>query len=157
MSKLKELRLKNKVSQKFCAEILGVSLRSYKDYENDESKENSIKYNYLFETLSKYFELSENKGILTKENIINICQPIFEKFKVDYCYLFGSYSKGTANETSDVDLLISSSCGGLKFFELAEQLRENLNKKIDLLDVKQLNNNKELLDEILKSGVKIYG
>lgn len=38
-----------------------------------------------------------------------------------------------------------------------EELREELKKKVDLLDVLQLNNNQKLLQEILKDGIKIYG
>ena len=45
----------------------------------------------------------------------------------------------------------------MKFYELVETLRENLKKKVDLLDTKQLNNNPALLNEILKDGIKIYG
>ena len=61
-----------------------------------------------------------------------------------------------AKEASDIDLLISSNATGIKFFGLIEELRENLKKKVDLLDVNQLNNNLELLKEILKEGIKIY-
>ena len=45
----------------------------------------------------------------------------------------------------------------MKFFELAETLREKLKKKVDLLDIAQLNNNPTLVQEILKDGIKIYG
>ena len=43
------------------------------------------------------------------------------------------------------------------YFELIEDLREKLKKKIDLLDISQLNNNAILINEILKDGIKIYG
>lgn len=46
---------------------------------------------------------------------------------------------------------------GMKYFELIEILREQLKKKIDLLDVTQLDNNPTLVKEILKDGIKIYG
>ncbi|MBS6441740.1 MAG: nucleotidyltransferase domain-containing protein, partial [Coprobacillus sp.] len=72
------------------------------------------------------------------------------------CYLFGSYAKNKATEHSDVDLLISTSITGLKYFELVEILREQLKKKVDLLDSAQLNNNFDLVHEILKEGIKIY-
>jgi predicted nucleotidyltransferase len=75
---------------------------------------------------------------------------------VEYCYLFGSYSRGTATETSEVDLLISVPVDGLKFYELLELLRENLKKKVYLLDAGQLNNNPVLVQVILKDGVRIY-
>jgi hypothetical protein len=71
--------------------------------------------------------------------------------------LFGSYAKGKSTEKSDVDLLISGSIKGIKFFELIENLRENLKKKVDLLDAAQLNNNPPLVQEILRDGVRIYG
>jgi len=76
---------------------------------------------------------------------------------VEYCYLFGSYAKGKATEKSDVDLLVAMPVDGMKFFELIEMLREQLKKKIDLLDITQLDNNPTLVQEILKNGIKIYG
>ena len=71
--------------------------------------------------------------------------------------LFGSYAKGTAKETSDVDLIVSNELRGLKFFGMVEDLRENLHKKVDVLDVGQLENNLKLLNEVLMDGIKIYG
>ena len=76
---------------------------------------------------------------------------------VEYCYLFGSYAKGKATPLSDVDLLISSGITGLKFFGMVEELRERLGKKVDVIEKKQLENNFELAQEILKDGVRIYG
>jgi predicted nucleotidyltransferase len=78
-------------------------------------------------------------------------------YHVEFCYLFGSYAKGKATEKSDVDLLVSTETTGLTFFEMTERLRESLHKKVDLLDLKQLINNENLLREVLKEGIKIYG
>ena len=58
---------------------------------------------------------------------------------------------------SDIDLLIDSDITGLDFFGLVEELRQTLHKKIDLLRINQLENNQELLREIMKDGIKIYG
>ena len=41
MSELKELRVKKRLTQADASAILGVSLRSYKSYENDPSKTDS--------------------------------------------------------------------------------------------------------------------
>lgn len=98
----------------------------------------------------------EEHGVLTVEVIKEICTRIFSKYEVDFCYLFGSYAKNKATETSDVDLLISSNITGIHFFGLVEELRESL-KKVDFLDTLQLNNNQPLLHDILKDGIKIYG
>ena len=54
-------------------------------------------------------------------------------------------------------MLISSEITGLRFYEIVEKLREALHKKNDILDVKQLVGNVELLNEVLKDGMKIYG
>ena len=78
-------------------------------------------------------------------------------YDVEYCYLFGSYAKGKATEESDVDLLVSTSVTGMRFYEIVEALREGLKKKVDLLNVEQLKDNLELLNEILKDGIKVYG
>ncbi len=154
---IKQLRKDKGLSQVACAEYLGIPVRTYKRYEADESKVNRIKYEYIIDRLSEYGIVDEEHGKLTIEKIKDICGAVFQSYQVEYCYLFGSYSKGTAGETSDVDLLISMPVDGLKFYELLELLRENLKKKVDLLDVAQLNNNPALVQEILRDGIKIYG
>ena len=56
-----------------------------------------------------------------------------------------------------MDLLVSVNVKGLKFYGLVEELRTALHKKVDVLDINQLKNNMELIQEILKDGIKIYG
>ncbi len=157
MNELKEIRITKKITQKEAAEQLGVSLRSYVSYENDTSKNNSIKYRYLLQELEKINPIDEEHGILSQTDISTICRDILKEYNVDYCYLFGSYAKGNASGKSDVDLLISTRTTGLRYYELVERLREGLHKKVDVLDFKQLIKNEELLNEILKEGKKIYG
>ena len=96
-------------------------------------------------------------GVLERDELINICSEILSEYDVDYCYLFGSYAKGKAFGSSDVDLLISAKVTGLKYYELVERLREALHKKVDMLDTKQLLKNEALLNEVLKEGIRIYG
>ena len=83
--------------------------------------------------------------------------PIAKQYGLRRVFLFGSYAKGTANEESDVDLLIATDVSGIKFYDLVEAIRESLHKKVDVLDPKQLLDNPELVNEILKDGIKIYG
>lgn len=154
---LKELRLAYNISQKEAALAVGISLRSYIMYENDANKKNTLKYKFIYQELERIYKIDEEHGLLTLDNIQLTCDKIFSNYKINYCYLFGSYAKGNQKAESDVDLLISSDVKGLKFFGLAEKLREQLHKKVDLLDVSQLVKNPELLDEILKYGIKIYG
>lgn len=156
MSALKQLRISKKLTQQEASDILGVSLRSYKDYENNEAKVGTLKYRSMVNELEKYMPLDEEHGILTLGEIKEVCKSVLDEYPVKYCILFGSYAKGKATEKSDVDLLISTDISGLKFFGIAERLREALHKKVDLLDLRQLTDNQALIDEILKDGVRVY-
>jgi len=154
---LKELRKQKKLTQIECAKYLGIPVRTYQNYETDESKANSMKYLFMMQKLGEYGYVDETHGILNIEQIKEICTKVFIDFDIEYCYLFGSYAKGNANELSDVDLLISTPITGIRFYDLVEILREVLKKKVDVLNREQLNENPDLVNEILKDGVKIYG
>lgn len=156
MSTLKELRLSKKLTQQEAATFLGVSLRSYKEYENNEVKVGTLKYRSMVSELEKHVVLDEEHGILTMDEIKQGCKAVLDEYDVKYCILFGSYAKGKATEKSDVDLLVSTEIVGLKFFGIAERLRETLHKKVDLLDLRQLADNQALIDEILKDGIRVY-
>ena len=153
---LKELRIAKKITQLEASKYLSISLRSYKDYENNPDKEDTFKYKYMFEKLQQLNYIDEEHGILTLDEIKSIASNVFDKYEVSYCYLFGSYAKNEASETSDVDLLICTKVDGLRFFGLIEELRVSLCKKVDLLGLEQLKGNYELTTEILKDGIKIY-
>lgn len=157
MSELKALRNEKKMTQQQVADLAGISLRSYKSYENSPEKADTIKYKYIIDLLKKTNVIDEENGILETDDIIKKCRRIFESGDVNYCYLFGSYAKGKATPVSDVDLLISTSKKGLSFYGLVEEIRSTLHKKVDVLDVSQLKDNLSLVEEILKDGVKIYG
>ncbi len=154
---LRELRINKSLTQKQAADFVGVPLRTYSNYENDIKKQSTIKYEYIMEKLRTYGYIDEEHGILTLDQIKSACTDVFTENSVEFCYLFGSYAKGTATNTSDVDLLISTDLSGLNFYELVENLRQSLNKKVDVLDQHQIANNFELTNEILKDGIKIYG
>lgn len=154
---LRELRKNKGITQKEAANFVDIPLRTYVNYENDPSKQASIKYKYMMEKLYAYGYVDEENGILTLDEIKEICIRILSKYPVEYCYLFGSYAKGKATPTSDVDLLVYTTVTGLQFFGLVEELRETLKKRVDVLDQKQIEGNFELTNEILKDGIKIYG
>ena len=157
MGELKALRIEKKLTQQEAADLMGVSLRSYKSYENEEEKCNTIKYKYMVEQLEKVDFIDEEHGLLTIESIRRKCSDVLEQYDVAFCYLFGSYAKGKETPVSDVDLLISADVKGLKFYGMVEELRTSLRKRVEVLDMKQLRENPELTEEILKDGVKIYG
>ena len=154
---IKELRKSLDLTQKEVSELVSIPLRTYLNYENDESKKGTIKYNYIMEKLEEYGYIDEEHGLLTIEKVKTIVSSVLSKYDAEYCYLFGSYAKETATEKSDVDLLLSSSVTGMKFYGLVEELREQLKKKVEVVTVSSLEGNLDLLNEILKDGIKIYG
>ena len=145
------------MTQQEAADSFNVSLRSYKSYENDPQKVDTIKYRYMVQAFEEKTKIDETHGILAMEEIRTACSAVFAEYPAEFCYLFGSYAKGKATEESDVDLLVSTDLKGLKYYGLVEQLKNSLHKNVDVLDMKQLQGNPELTKEILKDGVKIYG
>lgn len=157
---LLELRKEYAISQIEASKILNVPERTYRRYENDDSYGSEIKREMFIQKINDYFEINEEKGILTIKQIEEKVRHLFDneyKGQIDFCYLFGSYAKGLENEKSDVDLYVSSSLQGLRFVGLIERLRQTLHKKVDLIRSSELENNIELVNEIMKDGIKIYG
>lgn len=67
--------------------------------------------------------------------IKKIVVPIANSYGVKRLYLFGSYAKGTANEKSDVDLLVEKGelMSLLKLFGMRQMVQEALNLSVDLV------------------------
>ena len=83
MKDLKSIRLDKKLTQQQAAGIVGISLRSYKSYENDLDKMGNLKYNYIYEKLSRINPIDEEHGIVDLEYISRKCSEIFDKYKID--------------------------------------------------------------------------
>lgn len=67
--------------------------------------------------------------------IQKIVVPIAHAYGVKRLYMFGSYAKGTANEKSDVDLLVEKgkSMSLLKLSGMRQMVQEALNLSVDLV------------------------
>ncbi|MBR3060531.1 MAG: nucleotidyltransferase domain-containing protein [Oscillospiraceae bacterium] len=83
--------------------------------------------------------------------------PVFQAYGVRSAVLFGSYAKGCADRSSDVDILVDSGLRGLRFFGLLESVSSALRVPVDLLDVTQIEPDSRIDLEIQNSGVRIYG
>ena len=83
---------------------------------------------------------------------------ILSNFPVEKATLFGSYAKGEANSTSDIDLVIDSNgkLRGLKIFGVRAELEEELKKDIDLIEQRSIIKGGIAEKEIKKTGVVIY-
>ena len=153
---IKDLRKEKGLTQVQASAITGIPLRTYKLYENDENKVGSIKYLYICEKLADFGIIDETHGILSRKQIEEKCAEVFKAYPVEYAILFGSYARDAATESSDVDLLVSTEMSGLKYYGMVDALRKTLRKKVDVLDLKQIDNNPILLSNILKEGIRVY-
>ena len=69
-------------------------------------------------------------------NKIKDIKEYFEGKPVLKAYLFGSYAKGEASDTSDIDILVDidySQKVGLQFFQMKVDLENLLKTKVDLV------------------------
>jgi predicted nucleotidyltransferase len=67
---------------------------------------------------------------------IEAIKNYFKTKPVLRAYLFGSYSRKEASDTSDIDILVEldhSTPIGLRFFEFQDELQELLGKEVDLV------------------------
>jgi len=156
--KLRDHRISYGITQKEASSAVNVPLRTYIRYENSDDETN-LKYLKIIDLLKEKYEITETKGILSIDSIKAIVNNVFKEYNdnINYCYLFGSYAKGYAKDDSDIDLCIDTKLTGLAFIGLIERLRQALKKKVDLLRVQDITNNLDLLNEIMKDGIKIYG
>lgn len=91
---IKELRVSVGLTQKECADYLGMSLRNYQNYENDEGKENSVRYNAIVRKLEAY----SNSGIVISNNENNL---LFNTNVVIGKQLLNFYNKVSSYEKRD--------------------------------------------------------
>lgn len=95
--------------------------------------------------------------ILTITDIKALVKPIAEKYNVDEIYLFGSYARDEADQSSDLDFLVF---GGQNFkltmiFSLAEELRLTLKKDVDVFEINEINQDSEFYKTIMKERLRV--
>lgn len=78
--------------------------------------------------------------VLSINEILEASYPLFERYNVNRAWIFGSYSRGEATETSDVDILIEGGTfmGIYDFSGFFEELQKALNKDIDIVTLETL-------------------
>lgn len=81
-----------------------------------------------------------------------------EHYPVKKAILFGSHAKGTADSMSDIDLLVDSdgALKGLSFFGLLDKLTTSLGKKVDLIEMCEIEKGSPIYNTILNEGVVVY-
>ncbi|MCQ2796726.1 MAG: nucleotidyltransferase domain-containing protein [Bacilli bacterium] len=100
--------------------------------------------------INRLIENDVHRNILTIKEIKNKILPIFKKHNINEAYLFGSYARGEAKNSSDIDIYCES--GNIKtlidqgFFE--DELTKALKKDVDIVFIgsKMDNHFKEQLE-----------
>ena len=95
---------------------------------------------------------------ITIDRIKEIAIPILKNYPVSKAILFGSFAKGRAVESSDIDLFIDTNgkLKGLDFVGLIETLVNTLGRDIDLIDKSHIDPNSLISKEIEEGGLIIY-
>jgi len=96
--------------------------------------------------------------MLSVEEIKSYIIPIIRKYPVEKVILFGSYARGDASDTSDIDLVVESR-GRLrnrKIFALGGELLDVLPVRVDVYDILEIANQSPMYENIQKEGVIIY-
>ncbi|MBR5518788.1 MAG: nucleotidyltransferase domain-containing protein [Clostridia bacterium] len=95
--------------------------------------------------------------VYTIENIKDVVAPIANKYNVESIYLFGSYARGEADESSDLDFLVF---GGESFkltniFALAEELRTAFQKQVDVFEISEINDDSDFYLNIMNERLYV--
>lgn len=101
--------------------------------------------------------LTKENNILLLDELKALVRNLVKKYRAEYAILFGSYARGEATRESDIDIII---VGGTNFSALdalafGEELRELTNKKVDAFELREVEQNTEFYQNILREGVKI--
>ena len=98
------------------------------------------------------------KRVYTVNEISSIIRPIAKSYGVGCLSLFGSYARGDATETSDIDFRIVDDGTLRGFVRLAgfkRELEEALQVKVDVIPTDVLS--EDSLKEIQQEEVVVYG
>jgi uncharacterized protein len=100
--------------------------------------------------------MKKNDNFINLE-FLNDIQSYLKDKPVIKGYLFGSYARGDANESSDIDLLLEldySKIIGWSFFAMEKELSILLGKKVDILTTESVS--KFISESINKDKRLIY-
>ena len=95
--------------------------------------------------------------MLSVSQIQQTAEPIMQATNITKLVLFGSYAKGTATQTSDIDFyIITNGITGFAFFDIKARLEDALSAEIDLIPDQDVIPDSPIDKEIRETGVVIY-
>ena len=98
------------------------------------------------------------KKVYTLNEIKKKIGKILSNFPVEKAILFGSYANGSANNRSDIDLVVKfpEEFNVLDFLEVLELLTIKTKKDIDLIEERDIIRGGKIYNEVTNTGVIIY-
>lgn len=158
---LKAIRENLGLTQLEISNLIGIPVNTLRNWEQETRTPSEWVLNLLIDRIlresnEQHSVVDESTSILSFLTIKKSVAKIAEKYDIKRIYLFGSYVKGQATASSDIDLYMESDLYGLEYFEFAEQLRGNLKKKVEVLSNKTIQEHSKIDEEIKKTGVLIY-
>ena len=156
---LKQIRNNIGLTQKEVSIYLGIPLRTIQNWEEGIRIPNEFMIDSVVEKLLAKDVIptfTKDEGIypfmLLKKKITELAV----KYHISKVVLFGSYAKGLAKPTSDIDLVITTDITGLAFFGMLDDFVTTLNKDVDLIREKDILMGSLVDKEIKQTGVIIY-
>ena len=95
--------------------------------------------------------------VLTRSELETAIRALLKKYHAEYALLFGSYARGEATASSDIDLVV---VGGVNFrardiFSFGEELRQLTHKDVDAFELRELNVGTPIYETVMQEGVRI--
>lgn len=158
--KIKETRTEYKITQQDLSDITDIPKRTIENWESGKRKP-SPWVEKLVDSYIKQFPknkdgiITDRLGVYDVEQIKELLLPLTLKYEIYKIILFGSYANGKPDPLSDIDLVIDGNIGGLTFFGLLEEINQLFVKDIDLIHMKEIEINSDLMKDI-KKGIVLY-
>lgn len=85
-----------------------------------------------------------------------LIEPMLERYGIKSAFIFGSYARGEATPASDIDILVEGddSFRPLRMYALSEEIREKLNKDVDIFEVSELDES-PFKNHVLKEAIQL--
>ena len=95
--------------------------------------------------------------VLNRSELETAIRKKKKKYHAEYALLFGSYARGEATASSDIDLVV---VGGVNFrardiFSFGEELRQLTHKDVDAFELRELNVGTPFYETVMQEGVRI--
>ncbi len=97
-----------------------------------------------------------NAKVYSIDEIRQMIEPLLEKYDMASASLFGSYARGAADATSDIDVLLVGNEGfrALNVFGVAEDLHRRSGKPVDVYELSELDAG-PFRDAVLREAVAL--